>query len=181
MGTKVLHDLAYIYLSSWSPFPTLQVLQFTCANSLLFHDCAMLSLTGATVHAGSFTWKASLSLLALHLKLVHGSGCSGNHSLQKGFSKALGPGNDALLMWSHDTWDWPLVQHCHRTGTYLLSVRPRGQRLCVALASSVSGLWHIGRCPQRSGIEQIHGRTSAYLWFPVHRIQLELPHFIKST
>lgn len=131
--------------------------------------------------AVSSTWKAALSLLALPLRLVHGSGCSGNHSLQKGFSKSLGPGNDAPVIWPHGTWDWHLVQHCHRTGTCLLSVRPRGQGLCVALASSVPGPWHIRRCSQRSGIEQIHRRTSAYPWFPIHRVQLEPPHFIEST
>lgn len=181
MRTKVFHDLAYIYLSSWSPFPILQVPQFMCADSLLFHDCTVLSLTGATVHAVSSTWKASLSLLALHLRLVHGSGCSGNHSLQKDFSKSLGPRNDAPLIWAHGTWDWPLVQHCHRIGTCLLSVRPRGQGLCVALAFSMPGPRHIKRCSQRSGIKQIHGRTSAYPWFRTHRTQLEPPHFIEST
>lgn len=122
--------LIFIYLSPWSPFAHYRFysscVQTVCSSMILcafFYWCHCMC---CFLH----TWKASLSLLALPLRLVHGSGCSGNHSLQKGFSKSLGPGNDASLIWPHDTWDWSLVQQSQDPYLPTLSESQRSGAVC---------------------------------------------------
>ena len=157
-------------------FSTHKLLQFMNADSLLFPNCAVLSL------AASSTWKASLSPLALYLRLIHSSGFSGNTTAYR--KASLNPWCLAWCTFYMATWHprltsgivLPQVQHLSahsetwRAGAVFFPCFISSS--CLAYKKVLTKCWNWTK-----SMEELH----CNLRFPIHIIELEPSWFIEST